>query len=176
MILGVVLAGGQSRRFGGDKALAILGGETLIERTVNELAKFCDGVVVAGRSEAPVETTPDWPDKNMGPLGGIAGGLRYAAEHGYHSVLTCGVDSVDLPNDLLRLLNKPPAFFSSQPVIGHWPVATREAIEDILLRGGRHSMRAFAASIDAREVNVRDQPANINTKADLVALRARFDV
>jgi molybdopterin-guanine dinucleotide biosynthesis protein A len=37
-------------------------------------------------------------------------------------------------------------------------------------------MRAFAASIDAREVNVRDQPANINTKADLVALRARFDV
>ena len=35
MILGVVLAGGKSTRFGSDKALAELGGRTLLARAVD---------------------------------------------------------------------------------------------------------------------------------------------
>ena len=35
MILGAVLAGGKSTRFGSDKAVAVLGGETLLMRAVD---------------------------------------------------------------------------------------------------------------------------------------------
>ena len=53
MTLGAVLAGGQSSRFGSDKALAVLYGQTLLTRAVATLAQWCDTVVVVGRTEAP---------------------------------------------------------------------------------------------------------------------------
>src|SRR5687768_5356431 len=49
MILGAVLAGGQSSRFGSDKALAELDGRTLIARAVDALAGWCEYVVAVGR-------------------------------------------------------------------------------------------------------------------------------
>ena len=52
MILGAVLAGGQSTRFGSDKALAELDGSTLLTRAVDLLAGWCEHVVVVGREDA----------------------------------------------------------------------------------------------------------------------------
>ncbi len=92
MILGVVLAGGQSTRFGSDKALAELGGHTLLARAVDTLSGWCEYVVVAGRETAPAPCIPDWPHPSMGPLGGIAAGLRLARDEDYEAVLTLGVD------------------------------------------------------------------------------------
>lgn len=175
MILGVVLAGGQSTRFGSDKAMAELGGRTLLARAFDTLAGFCELVVVAGRERGPGHRCiPDWPHPNMGPLGGIAAGLRIARDEGYDSVLTCGVDSVDLPDNLLELLSPPPAYLESQPVVGHWPVGTVDAIETILLAEGKHSMLAFAGAIGATAVKTSATPANINTPADLAAME-RYD-
>lgn len=76
MILGVVLAGGKSSRFGSDKALAELDGHTLISRAVDALAGWCEYVVVAGRETAPAPTLPDWPAAGMGPLAGLAAALQ----------------------------------------------------------------------------------------------------
>ena len=53
MILGVVLAGGQSTRFGSDKAMAELGGRTLLARAFDTLSGFCELVIVAGRERGP---------------------------------------------------------------------------------------------------------------------------
>jgi len=169
VILGVVLAGGQSTRFGSDKALAELGGHTLLSRAVDALSGWCEYVVVAGRETAPAPTMPDWPHPNMGPLAGIAAGLRLARDEGYDSVLTCGVDSVNLPENLLELLSAAPAYVESQPVIGHWPAGAVDAIETLLLSEGRHSMLAFAGAIGATPVKIGAKPANINTPADLTA-------
>lgn len=169
MILGVVLAGGQSTRFGSDKALAALEGRTLMDRAVAGLSDCCDSVVIAGRAEGPVRTVSDWPHKGMGPLAGIAAGLRLAQAEGYASVLTCGVDSLSLPGNLAELLSLPPAYIDSQPVIGHWPVSAAPVIQAILQGDGRHSMRAFASAIGARAVKPEAEPANINTPADLAA-------
>ena len=36
-VLAVILSGGKSRRFGGDKATTLLGNKTLIEHTVDKL-------------------------------------------------------------------------------------------------------------------------------------------
>ena len=150
MILGVVLAGGQSTRFGSDKALAELGGHTLIARAFDTLTGFCELVVIAGRERGP--------------------GLHLARDDGYDSVLTLGVDSLGVPDNLLELLSPAPAFIESQPVIGHWPTGTVDVIETLLLADGRHSMLAFAEAVGATAVKIGAKPANINTPADLAAV------
>ena len=74
MILGAVLAGGQSSRFGSDKAIAEFQGRTLLARAVDTLSGWCEHVVVIGRETAPAPTLPDWPGPGLGPL---AGRLRH---------------------------------------------------------------------------------------------------
>jgi molybdopterin-guanine dinucleotide biosynthesis protein A len=173
MILGAVLAGGQSSRFGSDKALAEFRGRTLIARAVDTLAGWCEHVVVVGRATAPAPTLPDWPRPGMGPLGGIAAALHLARDEDYEFLLTCGVDSVALPDDLPDLLAPAPAFLATQPIIGLWPASAVGAIEDILHGDGPHSLKRFTEAIGARPVKVAADPANINTQADLAALEQR---
>jgi molybdopterin-guanine dinucleotide biosynthesis protein A len=169
MILGVVLAGGQSTRFGSDKALAELGGHTLLARAVDTLSGWCEYVIVAGRETAPAPTVPDWPHPSMGPLGGIAAALRLARDENYEAVLTLGVDSLGLPENLPSLLSPGPAYVESQPVVGLWPTGAVDAIETLLLSDGKHSMLAFAGAVGATAVKIDAKPANINTPADLAA-------
>jgi molybdenum cofactor guanylyltransferase len=170
MILGCVLAGGQSSRFGSDKALAELHGHSLLAIAVDLLTGWCERVVVVGRETAPAPTLPDWPHANMGPLAGIAAALHLARDEGYSAVLTCGVDSPGLPDDLPELLASAPAYVLGQPVIGLWPVSAVAVIEAILEETGKHSMLAFAERIGARAVQLPCDPANINHGADLAAL------
>ncbi len=173
MILGCVLAGGQSTRFGSDKALAQLGGQSLLTRAVDTLAGWCEHVVVVGREEAPAPTLPDWPRPHMGPLGGIAAALHLAADEGYDFVLTCGVDSADLPEDLLDRLAPAPAYLADQPVIALWPVSASADVDAILEGDGKHSLRALAERVGARAVQLSANPVNINTPADLAEAEKR---
>ena len=82
-IAGFVMAGGMSRRFGADKALAKLGGETLLARLCRLLASAAGEVrVVAPRGrylDQGVRLVDDrWPGE--GPLGGIVTALEAARE------------------------------------------------------------------------------------------------
>ncbi|OYX47727.1 MAG: molybdenum cofactor guanylyltransferase [Sphingomonadales bacterium 32-64-22] len=170
MILGAVLAGGMSTRFGSDKALAVLDGRTLLERAVEALAHICAKVVIVGRTDGPAECVPDAPRPGMGPLGGVAGALNHARDQQFASVLTTSVDSVGLPENLLELLSPASAYLEKQPVIGHWNIDAASIAERILQSEGRHSMIAFAKAANARGVQSASTPANINTPADLAAL------
>ncbi len=176
MILGAVLAGGQSTRFGSDKAMAELAGHTLLARAVDLLSGWCEHVVVVGRATAPAPTLPDWPHAGMGPLGGIAAALHHALDEGYEAVLTIGVDSPDLPEDLADLLRPGPSYLAAQPVVGLWPAASAAAIEAILEGTGKHSMLAFAEALGARAVTLTMVPANINNPADLAAAALRHSL
>ena len=173
MILGAVLAGGQSSRFGSDKALAVLDGRTLLDRAVASLAALCDAVVVVGRETAPVPTLADRPRAGMGPLGGLAAALHHASEGGYEAVLSCAVDSLGVDAALRDALGRAPAYVASQPVIGLWPASAVVTLDALLASDGRHSMRAFAEAIGARPVQLARNPANINTPEDLAAVESR---
>lgn len=170
MILGVVLAGGQSQRFGSDKALAEFEGQTLLARAIDRLSGWCEQVVVVGRAEAPAQTLPDWPHEGMGPLGGLAAALHHAADADFTSVLSVPVDCPVLTEDLLARLSPAPAFLIDQPVIGHWPVSAAREIEEILRGEGPHAMRTLTDRIDARAITLDTPLVNINTPADLDAL------
>ncbi|WP_159980319.1 MULTISPECIES: molybdenum cofactor guanylyltransferase [unclassified Novosphingobium] len=174
MILGAVLAGGLSSRFGSDKALAELNGHTLIALAVDALSGWCEHVVVVGRETAPAPTLPDWPRPGMGPLGGLAAALHHALDEGYEAVLTCGVDAALLPDDLPALLGPAPACLAAQPVIGMWPASAAPVLEALLQSEERHSMSGFADRIAARRVKTAASIPNINTLDDLSALTRRM--
>lgn len=174
-ILGAVLAGGQSSRFGSDKALAQIGGRSLLDRAIATLERQCDAVVVVGRDTAPVSCVADRPRAGMGPLGGLNGALHHAARHGFDAVLSIPVDGFDVPADVLGELSPGPAHADSQPVIGLWPVHGRSALDTLLSSDARHSMRAYAAAIGARAVTLSHTPLNINTPADWAAAKETRD-
>ena len=161
-LLGAVLAGGMSSRFGSDKAFAVLDRSTLLDRVHAALAGQCDAVCVVGRGEVE-----DWPRAGLGPLGGLAGALRHARASGFDEVLTSAVDIPDLPPDLARQLGPGPAFVADQPVVGRWRTADLPLLEEILQSDGRHSMQHFARVCSGRPVALRAPLANINTPRDL---------
>lgn len=78
-VVGVVLAGGASRRMGRDKAALLIGGEPLLRRAVGRLRLALAEVIVVG-APALASLVPDtrimadkWPGR--GPLGALATAL-----------------------------------------------------------------------------------------------------
>jgi molybdenum cofactor guanylyltransferase len=94
-----VLAGGESRRYGRDKAAEVVGGTSLLARAAGTLAEVLPHVVVVS-SRAPARR--DWahiPDlrPGKGPLAGIEAALEHAADLGLEGafVLACDLPLVD---------------------------------------------------------------------------------
>lgn len=168
-VLGAVLAGGKSSRFGSDKAIAMLGNATLIEHVLNALRRQCDAVVVVGRRYGGAPHIEDLHECRQGPLGGIAAALQYALANKHGEVLSCGVDSLGIPDGMVGLLAPAPAYVANQPVVGLWPVEAIDAARHLLDHGQR-SMTRFAGCVGARAVHLANAPANINTPDDLARL------
>lgn len=168
--LGAILAGGRSSRFGSDKAAAMLAGETLLDHAIAALRPHCDALIVVGGARAGVDAIADWPRPDMGPLGGIAGGLHHAAAEGFDQMLTAPLDCIRLPSDLRALLEPAPAFLASQPVIGLWPVDGIDALKALLADESDLAVRAYARRIGARPVESDFVPPNINRPDDLARL------
>lgn len=167
MILGAILAGGQSRRFGSDKAVALLDGMALVDHVAQALAPACDALIIIGHDHASLARIDDRPGPGHGPLGGLNAALHHAVQHGFDNVLTAPCDAINLPVDLRDLLQPGPAFVASQPVIGLWPSSTQPVLEAMLQNGAAPAVRAFADAIGARATALPQAPANINRPEDL---------
>lgn len=171
-LLGAVLAGGRSSRFGSDKALALVGGVRLLDHAVAALAEQCTAVVVIGRDDPQHDCAPDRPRPDLGPLGGLAGALSAAQQRGFGTVLSCSVDNVTLPAGLPNLLAPGPALIGAQPTVGLWPVAVLPALLDFIENDPKRSLRGFADHVGARWVEAPHAIPNINRPADLERFRS----
>jgi molybdopterin-guanine dinucleotide biosynthesis protein A len=170
VILGAVLAGGRSSRFGSDKALAVWRGQPLIAHVVARLASVADAVIVCGRAHDGVTSIPDRPVAGLGPLGGLNAALHHAAAHCFGRVLTASCDTPVLDDALLAALSAADdACLGSLPVIGIWRSAHAAALDAHLVEHNSRSMRGWATRIGAEMLDL-PAPPNVNRPEDLARL------
>jgi molybdopterin-guanine dinucleotide biosynthesis protein A len=169
-VLGAILAGGQSRRFGRDKALVEWRGQTLIEHVAVALAPFVETLVVCGRTSAPrgFRVTPDRPASGLGPLGGLCGALQFAREHGMSRVITVPCDAPVVPNELLEALRQSDdaAYLPQAPVFGIWPAAHATRLEAHLRSDEDRSIRRWASIVGAHQLRFEGTIPNLNAPQD----------
>lgn len=166
MILGIVLAGGRSSRFGSDKARAMFAGRPLADHARDLLLPHADRVVIADHGA----DISDRPRDGLGPLGGIAGALDHAAAYGFASVMTIACDMPRLPDGLIdRIASTPDSYCLDAPVLGHWRIAHRGALIADLEHRADRSVRHWAGRIGAVAIPSPTPIANINTPQDLLA-------
>ena len=118
-LLGVVLAGGRSRRMGTDKALLPFGKDTLLGHQVRLLTRLCARVVVSGTYtgfDCIADARPD---------GGPLAGLSAAAAAWPGALLVLPVDMPLMTAEALAELVQAPhaAYFDGQPLPAFFPDA-----------------------------------------------------
>jgi molybdopterin-guanine dinucleotide biosynthesis protein A len=194
-VVGLVLAGGRSRRFpGGHKALETVAGVSMIERVISRLSPQVDETWLSvGTGEHPfvplgLRCLSDDRPRFRGPLAGLKAGLdalatRDAGE-GPAWLLLAPCDAPFLPNDLVqKLLRSDPGDDHSarvvipriddhlQPTFAAWRLDAREAVDAALEARGGLGLLDVVRSLPHRVV---DWPAetpppffNVNTREDL---------
>ncbi|MGH2374482.1 MAG: molybdenum cofactor guanylyltransferase [Candidatus Methylomirabilaceae bacterium] len=161
---GIVLAGGQSRRMGRDKAALPFGGTTLVAWVARRLSSVCAEVIVVARDAADcagcgARVVGDrWP--GWGPLGGLATGLE-ASTTVYGAVIACDLPFVE-PGLLLGLAGLaqggwdavvPSAGGDAQPLCAVYRRSVGQPAETLLRTGGR-SLRDLLATPSLRVCHV----------------------
>ncbi len=157
-----ILAGGLSSRFGSDKALHVLDGETLLARTARVCTEAGLDVVVVARHERPGGlTTLVEPDGPRHPLHGVATALGAAAARGDTTAVVLPVDLPELTEAAIRALVAAPAptYAAGQRLLAHLPASAASAAAEGAARGGR--VAAFLEGIAAAEVEV-GEVGNLN--------------
>jgi molybdopterin-guanine dinucleotide biosynthesis protein A len=173
---GVLLVGGESRRFGSAKALARLGGETLAERAWRLLGDACDERIALGKADAPELPFPVRED-GVGvraPLAGLVAGLRAAATP---LVVVVPVDCPLLEPEDVRALAaacRDAAVPPTGPLPGAYRRTALPALETALA-DGRLRIRDVLASLDVAVVELPpERLVNVNTPAELDRLSRRM--
>lgn len=165
-LLGAILAGGQSRRFGSDKALAVHEGRPLIAHVAEALAAQCEAVVICGREWGGLVSLVDAPTPDLGPMGGLCAALQHGNLLGFDAVLSCPCDLLDLPRDAALRLAPAPAVADRQWLVGLWPTELAERMTATLSAEGAISARRWREMVGARAVAVPGI-RNINRPSDL---------
>ncbi len=86
-ILGIILAGGKSSRFGEDKSIAKLGDKTLLDHTINKIEKeFSEILVISNNKEFnfknnKIHVVEDCIEGQLGPLVGILTAMKWVEKN-----------------------------------------------------------------------------------------------
>lgn len=165
-LLGAVLAGGASTRFGSDKALAAFAGKPLLQHAIDALTPQVDTIVIVGRDWPGHMRIDDLPAAGMGPIGGLCGALAHGSQHGFDAVLVAPCDTLGLPADLATRLSPGPAVARGQRSIGLWPTNLAPALLARLNSGGSRALHVWVEATEARDVDCGPLH-NINHPDDL---------
>ena len=187
-ILGTVLAGGKSQRFGEDKSQVKLGGKLLIDYILSEIIdEFNEVLVVSNnlinfKESQKISLIKDYK-KDLGPLGGVLTAMKWVKDNNknYQWISTFPADTPFFKNqilkDFLKKINMKEGklFFiksnnTRHNIFGLWSIDLMDKLEEDLNKGER-KVEVWANSIGVKNINMKfenkDPFFNINTKEDL---------
>jgi len=187
-ILGVVLAGGKSQRFGKDKSQVKLQDKLLIDYVLKEIIdEFNETLIIANSSinfmqSKKISITRDF-QSGLGPLGGVLTAMKWIKEKNkkYKWISTFPVDTPFFTKQELKFfyenidINKNKLFFirnknTRHNIFGLWSLDLMEKLEKDLIKGER-KVEVWADSVGVSVVNIDykkpDPFFNINTKKDM---------
>jgi molybdopterin-guanine dinucleotide biosynthesis protein A len=189
-VLGVVLAGGDNRRYDGrPKALEPVGGTRIADRVIRALRQVVDRVVLVANDATTfgvlgLETRPD-VRPGLGALGGIYTAVAWARDDDYDGALVTACDMPFLNSALLRALihhagaddvvaPQSASRRSVEPLCAYYGTGCLTPIERALERGERHATSFYSEvkvhTIPQPQVEAFGDPAllfmNVNSPED----------
>ena len=187
-ILGAVLAGGKSQRFGEDKSQVMLEGKLLIDYILSEISsEFREILVVSNnkidfKNSEKISIIEDFK-KGLGPLGGVLSAMRWVKENNknYEWVSTFPADTPFFKKEILQKfykeieIEKSRLFFiksnkTRHNIFGLWSIDLLDKLEEDLNKGDR-KVELWANSVGVKVIDMDfkniDPFFNINTKQDL---------
>ncbi|MBT7956697.1 MAG: molybdenum cofactor guanylyltransferase MobA [Rhodospirillaceae bacterium] len=114
-VIGVILAGGQSRRFGGgDKFIRELKGEPLVDRVIERVRPQTSQMIISSNAETPHLTkfrlpiVADVIEGQAGPLAGILSGMEWTRENASDCdwIVSFPTDAPFVPLDLVAQMHE----------------------------------------------------------------------
>ena len=164
-IVGLLLAGGQSRRMGGgDKALRLLAGRTLLDHVIDRVGPQVSALALNANGDPArfarfgLPVVPDSIADFVGPLAGILAGLDWTAANrpDCPMIVSVATDAPFLPADLVARLREgreeagadlacAASGGQPHPVIGLWPVRLREELRQAVASEGIRKVDVWTA-------------------------------
>jgi molybdenum cofactor guanylyltransferase len=196
-ILGVILAGGSSRRMGGgDKGFADLDGKPMLAHVIERFGAQTATLVLNANGDPArfnnygLPVIPDLDSKEQGPMAGLIAAMHWAerTDPAFSAIATVTSDVPFLPLDLVARLaaesqGGPAIAVSAErrhPTIGLWPLTLKAKLQAALLRGDlslgvfaqAHAAIAVSFPFSESGVTLIDPFFNANTPDDLKEARA----
>jgi molybdopterin-guanine dinucleotide biosynthesis protein A len=188
-ILGVVLAGGKSQRFGEDKCQVKLGDKLLIDYILSEIIDEFKEVLLISNNKIKynhsnkISLVEDFK-KELGPLGGILTAMKWIKKNNksYKWISTFPSDTPFFKKQILNNFIEEiksyegKLFFinsnnTRHNIFGLWSIDLLERLEKDLENGER-KVEMWANKIGVKSINMKfenkDPFFNINTKEDLI--------
>ena len=188
-ILGVVLAGGKSKRFGQDKNQVKLGNLTLLEHVLFKIInKYKEVLVVSNHNLAldkldKINLIQDCI-KDQGPLAGVLSAMRWIKKTNkqYKWIATFPSDTpffdesiISKYNEAIKKNDSLLYFIKSNGkrhnIFGLWSIDLMETLENDLIKNNLRKVEDWANKIGVKIINIKndkfDPFLNINTKKDL---------
>ena len=195
-ILGVVLAGGKSLRFGEDKSQVKLNNKSLIDHILSEiLTEFKELLIVSNNSikfnkSEKISIIGDFKN-NLGPLGGVLTAMKWIKDNNkdYHWISTFPTDTPFFKNQILKdfhdkinLKNGKLFFIKSNNtrhnIFGLWSIDLADKLEKDLENGDR-KVEDWANKVGVNIIDMQfeknDPFFNINTKEDLQKAKEKIN-
>ena len=189
-ILAVVLAGGQSRRFGKDKNQVNLGDMTLLEHVLKKISvKFKKILVVSNHNHNlenndKITIIPDCIPGNLGPLVGVLSAMKWINENNlkYEWIATFPSDTPFFDNSIIdkyklrmksskKLLHFIKSNKKRHNIFGLWSIKLLDILEIDLVNKNFRKVEDWANKIGADIIDIKidkfDPFFNINTIEDL---------
>ena len=194
-ILGTVLAGGKSQRFGEDKSQVKLGDKLLIDYILSEVIEEFKEILVISNSlidfrKSEKITVIEDIKKNLGPLGGVLTAMKWIKDNNkdYKWISTFPADTPFFKRSILQKFlqdiqpEESKLFFiksnnTRHNIFGIWSIDLMDKLEEDLNKGER-KVELWANSIGVKTINIEFQNEdpffNINTKEDLEKAKDRL--